>query len=121
MNDLEIAKMYLDKASNTEDKDLEFLLSFVEYKRLVIRKKCAYTGEVFSEYKDGKPIDMWRSRTLDRIDNAQGYITGNVVAVCGGVNRLKALWENPNNPLTAALVIKIATVSEKVLRKQKLL
>ena len=107
MTDTEYAELYLRKAQSAKDAGIEFELTFAEYKRLRKMKRCAYSGEVFSEYENGVPVDKWRSRTLDRIDNTLGYIKGNVVAVCKGVNQFKAVWENPNNELDLLMVERI--------------
>jgi len=103
MNDLSIAKMYVNKAQSAKDRGLDFTISFLEYKRLLLRKRCAYTGERFSNVYD----DKWRSRSLERIDNKYGYISGNVTVVCHGINQFKSVIENPTNPLTMKMILKM--------------
>jgi hypothetical protein len=114
--DVFLAERYAAKAKNSLDRGIEFSLSFSEYKRLSKIKKCQYTSIEFCDYINGKPTDEWRMRTLDRVDRAKGYIKGNVVAVCKGVNSLKGVWENPNNPLTPEMVIQIINKVNKRLK-----
>lgn len=104
-NDAEMAKRYLIKSDNAAKKGNIFDLSFAKYKRLMNQKRCAYSGLEFADYVPGN--SLWASRTLDRIDNSIGYTDKNTVAVCNGVNIMKGVWENSNNPLTEDLVLKI--------------
>ena len=97
-SDLSIAKAYLEKAQSSKDRELDFTLSFSQYKRLVTRKKCQITNILFNKSSQGY------NPTLDRLDNSLGYIPGNVITVCHFVNQVKSIWENPNNPLTIELV-----------------
>jgi len=106
-SDVELAARYAKKAEMATDKGIEFDLSFTEYKRLHSLKRCAYSGLEFCGYTDGKPDDKFRGRTLDRVESNIGYVKGNVVAVCWGVNNLKSIWENPDNPLSCEMVGKI--------------
>lgn len=106
-SDIELAVRYANKAEMAKGKHLDFTISFAEYKRLHSLKRCAYSGLEFCGYTDNKPDNLFTCRTLDRIDASKGYVPGNVVAVCQGVNNLKSVWENPNNPLTCEMVAKI--------------
>ena len=111
MNDLTIAKMYIKKAQRAKKDKLDFDLTFAQFKRLVTRKRCAYSGLPFSEYdeKKGKWKKPWQALTLDRIDNKKGYIWGNVAPICKGINQIKAQWENPVIPIDEKMTIKIIT------------
>lgn len=107
MNDIDIAKAYLRKAQSAADRGLSFGLSFVAFKNLMRAKRCKYTG---IELTEPRPNMAPRStdRTIDRVDSTIGYESGNVVAACHSANQIKSVWENPNNPLTAKMVIAIA-------------
>lgn len=96
MTDLQIAKKYCYKAQSSKDRGLEFTLNFNEYKRLMNNKRCYFTGIKLTS----------SNRTLDRVDNALGYVSGNVVSCCNAFNGLKALIENPINELTLKNCIK---------------
>ena len=117
MSDIDIAARYVKKAEWAKEKGIEFSLSFFEYKKLSNRKRCAYSDIEFSEYVDGKPVDSFRMKTLERINNDLGYTYDNVIAVCYGINVLKGTWENPNNQLSFELVSKVVKNIHKIKRQ----
>jgi len=119
MSDIDIAARYVKKAEWAKEKGIEFSLSFFEYKKLSNRKRCAYSDIEFSEYVDGKPVDSFSMKTLERIDNNLGYTYDNTTAVCYGVNVLKGNWENPNNQLNIELVLKVVKNIIKLKQKER--
>lgn len=84
MNDIDIALKYTAKARSSADRNIPFMISFNEYKRLLNTKKCFYSGVelTFEQQKDN-------SFTIDRIDASFGYIPGNVVACSLKMNQKK--------------------------------
>ena len=106
MKDLEIAKKYMNKAQNAKSLGHEFSLSFSQFKRLMIRKKCFYTGVLLN---DRCPHGEYDFRTIDRVDNSKGYIPGNVVACTYAANNLKGFLENPKNPCSISTLKKMST------------
>lgn len=94
MNDVKVAEVYLDKANNAKKNGHKFSLSFSEFKRVISRKTCYYTSIPFiledKEYR----------KTIDRVDNSKGYVSGNVVVCLNVVNNIKSALENPTNQLT---------------------
>jgi len=111
MTDIDIAQKYVNKCQNAKQKGHEFDLSFVEFKRLMTRKYCSYSGIELTEDKE-----KFSSRTIDRTDNSLGYIKGNVKTIAYGVNMLKAQTENPDNPLTADMLYRTAKEIKKDMR-----
>ena len=115
MDDLRIARKYTAKADQAKSLGHDFTLSFAEYKRLMLKKTCAYSGIPFADV-----INVWASRTLDRVDSSLGYVSGNVVACTHGMNQIKSQAENPKIPIDfktlAKGVVKIAAITEKSLR-----
>ena len=108
LTDVAIAKKFVEKHKRALKSDIEFTLTFAEYKRLMSRKTCAYTGIKFPEFGGEWDADeKWRSITVDRIDNKKGYIPGNVAAVCNGINSLKSQWEDPCNPVSMKVIIRM--------------
>lgn len=95
--DIIIANKYVDKIKHAKKSGIEFKLTFAQFKRIMQRKRCAYSGIEFADIS--KPENNWQKITIDRIDNKKGYIPGNVIAVCNGVNNIKSQWENPNIPI----------------------
>jgi len=84
MNDIDIARKYTNKAQDAYKRNIPFLLSFVEYKRLLKTKKCYYTG-VEMVFEEGNPNCF----SIDRVDASKGYIPGNVVACTVKFNQKK--------------------------------
>ena len=97
MNDLRIARKFITKAANAGKAHIKFTLTFAQFKKLMMVKKCAYTGIVLTE--PGSTHQIPTDRTIDRIDNSKGYEVGNVLTACYAVNQLKSMFENPDNPL----------------------
>ena len=95
MDDLKIAKRYINKAKNAALGGEVFDLSFRCFKNIMIAKKCAYTGIKLTEKDDVKCKST--DRTVDRVDSSKGYVVGNVVACCHLANQLKSMCENDSN------------------------
>ena len=87
-----IAKRFLNKKTNAEQRGLEFSLSFTSFKNIMKAKKCYYTKTPIRLYFDenGQADD---ALTIDRIDASKGYCKGNVVATCRRFNMLKGRLE----------------------------
>ena len=84
MNDIDIASKYIAKARSSADRNIPFMITFNEYKRLLRTKKCFYSGVelTFEQNKDN-------SFTIDRISAEIGYVPGNVVACSLKMNQKK--------------------------------
>lgn len=92
-----IAKRYIEKIANTKRRNIEFTLTFAQYKKLITTKKCYFTGiEMTVDYdntsdSDKKPLNAF---TLDRIDANIGYTNENTVACCHLMNYAKSGFES---------------------------
>ena len=84
MDDIQIAAKFVAKAKSSSDRNIPFMLSFSEYKRLLKTKKCYYTG-VELTFEKNQP----NSFTIDRIDADRGYVPGNCVACSYIMNQKK--------------------------------
>lgn len=84
MNDIDVAKKLLKIYQSSQDRGLDFNLTFAEVKRLLSIKKCFFSGV---ELDDNENSD--NQRTFDRVDNEKGYILGNVVACSRKMNQTK--------------------------------
>lgn len=77
--------------SNARSRNIPYLLSLQDLRTLYNKQngKCFYTGVVMAlkagSTNDCHPLHI----SLDRIDSSRGYIVGNVVFCCWGVNALK--------------------------------
>ena len=85
--DVYYAGLYAKKKGKAEDRGIKWLLTFAQYKRLMKRKTCAYTGLPFTEEN---------FKTLDRINIHGPYEISNTVTVCNLANQVKnTLFEDP--------------------------
>lgn len=91
-----IASWYIAKYDQALSRGIEFKLNLVSFRNLAQAKKCYFTG---------LPLNQ-KTRTIDRIDNRRGYISGNVVACHLAFNSLKGMIEQPNNNLELNKVIR---------------
>lgn len=83
ISDIEVAKKLINIYQSSQDRKLEFNLSFEYVKRLLEYKTCYYTNIPFTE--EG-PF----ARSFDRVESDKGYIEGNVVACTIDINGKKA-------------------------------
>ena len=113
MIDVYVAEKYLKKIANAKLAKHEFQLTFNEYKRLITRKHCYYTGIELTSKRAGANI-LQTDCTLDRIDNTKGYVNGNVVACCHAFNKLKSTFENPCSLLTIKNALKGLKIADKL-------
>lgn len=85
MKDIVVAKKMLSIEQSAKSRGLDFDLDFYEVKRLLLAKRCYYTGVILND-DTGSPNKL----SFDRIDNSKGYVHGNVVACAEKFNQLKA-------------------------------
>lgn len=119
LTDLQIAKKYIGKADRARSDGHEFTISFTSFRNMMRAKKCKYTNTPLTEPSKSGGNPRFSDRTVDRIDNSKGYVSGNVVACSHGANRYKSILENPNTELTPQMAIKIANVTLKARKGKK--
>lgn len=86
-------KLYRNYQSSAKQRELEFNLSESDFEKLVT-SPCHYCGSnpsQISHRKYGNGDFVYNG--IDRIDNTQGYILGNVVSCCFICNRAKGQME----------------------------
>lgn len=83
ISDVEVAKKLINIYQSSQDRKLQFNLSFEYVRRMLEYKTCYYTNKLFTE--DGP-----NARSFDRIDSEKGYIEGNVVACTIDINGKKS-------------------------------
>lgn len=102
-----IARFYILKSERSAARNIEFNLSFAEFKRLNQAKRCRFTG-----------IELtYNTFSIDRIDNTKGYVTGNVVACHKAFNKMKGCAENPESDFTIAMLAKAFTLAAKMIKE----
>lgn len=115
-----IARKYRNKISDAQSRGLEFSLSLMDFRRLHTRKRCQYTNLPLelSRQENGKLNN--NSLTLERVDNSQGYVKGNVISVCKAANGIKSVFENPSNALNVEQAILMFRNIDLISRKKEL-
>lgn len=83
LTDLEVAKKMIKIFQSAVDRKLEFDLSFITVKKLLLEPSCYYTGKKFEE-------TGVLARSFDRVDSDLGYVEGNVVACTVDINSKKS-------------------------------
>ena len=96
--DYHCAKKFLSKYNDSRRREIEFTLTIDEFKKLLQKKRCYYTGIRLSDIcppNGGTPLQNYR--TFDRIDSSKGYTKSNTVVCIHKVNEIKnMLFEMPN-------------------------
>lgn len=106
MSEEELAKKYIGKINDARSRHIDFTLSFNDYKNLLKRTKCYYTGvTLVPGTATGTQPD--NAFTLDRKDSNVGYTKENTVPCSNRVNQIKSAFNKD---------IKLA---EKILKKIK--
>lgn len=92
--DYVIACKYRNKIMNAQKRGIQFSLTFTQFKKLLQRKTCGYTGMPL----DMSDNDSDMSPTIERIDGNKGYVQGNCIVVASKYNQLKnELFENSSS------------------------
>ena len=115
MKDIDIARRYISKMENCISNKTIFTLSFAQFKRIMTTKHCKYTGVELVQGQGRRTEAAYC--TIDRVDNAKGYVTGNVVACCYAYNQFKCVLENPTNIITFEMVEKAIKIQRSLLNK----
>ena len=98
LHDTVIARLYLNKYKRALKDGYEFDLSFTSYKNMIRAEHCYYTGIKLTQPRSGNHPPRPTDRTIDRINNDEGYIVGNVVACCHAANQFKSTFESGTSP-----------------------
>jgi hypothetical protein len=88
MDDIHLARLFIQRVKTAKDRGIEFSLSFTSLKNIYRAKKCYYTGITLTKCGQGDktlPTDV----TIDRKDPTKGYVKGNVVACSHLANSMK--------------------------------
>lgn len=93
-----VANKYRGKVENAKSRGIDFSLTLNEFRNILMKKRCAYTGIHLTIHRHGNPDKS--DLTLERIDSKLGYMKGNVIAVCAAANSVKGVFEDPNNFLS---------------------
>lgn len=90
---VQVSKKLVQLHKSAKKRNKEFNLTHEDVAALLSAERCHYTDELLE-------TSGLQQRTIDRIDNSQGYVQGNVVACTYQVNQLKAfLFEDVRSEL----------------------
>jgi hypothetical protein len=81
--DIPVVKKYMQIMSSAFSRNLEFDISFSDFKKIYNKKRCAYTDIPLIHGIDG-------NYSIDRIDSSKGYIKGNLIACDVKFNQKKS-------------------------------
>lgn len=84
LSDVGVCKYYLYKYESSKTRGIQFDLSLAQFKSIMKRKRCYYTGELLVRGRGHRS-----TFTLDRIDSSVGYTKDNTVPCAEWVNQLK--------------------------------
>lgn len=106
-----LQKVFCDYRKSARNKQLRFELSKEEFK-ILIKSNCYYCGDTPSNHltQHGHPF---KYQGINRLDNMQGYIPGNVVPCCIRCNK----WKNNLTP--AEFEAHIVKITEMLSRRKK--
>lgn len=110
---------------SAKDRKKEFNLTLEDIRKLLLTKKCYYLDCPLEEYDSSLPDSKHspNERTIDRIDNTLGYVSGNVVACSRKANQLKNIvfesgFSSPDEVIKLIDKVKFILSSKKK-KKQK--
>ena len=112
MKDVNIARKFITKYKDAKARGLEFDISLVSFKNMMKSKKCAISGMLLTD--SNRDPARFSDRTVDRIDSNKGYVKGNVMCVCSGINKFKGILENNEHPMNLESVEKVIKVMKSV-------
>jgi len=112
-----VARKYRDKVTSSKTRNIEFKLSLNEFRQLLMRKNCAYTGIPLTLHTQGNQSNT--DLSIERVDNSRGYVKGNVISVCHAANNIKSVFEDPSTFLTVKDAVKMFASIEKMTTQLK--
>lgn len=118
-HNLYVAKKYISLHQSAASRNLAFNLSLDDVDTLLKTPRCHYTDvDLVAFPHDGKDAELPDNYlTVDRVDNNQGYVRGNVVACAMNINKLKDQMsaEEFQKAITLKQMLKHMNLSEQQL------
>lgn len=89
--ELRVARKYKNLYNSASRRNIEFTLTLTDVRQLLKQKYCHFTGVplLIPEGVAENTPEFQNTLSIDRLDNEQGYVRGNVVACTYFINRLK--------------------------------
>ena len=108
-----VAQKYTNKVDSSKKRGIEFSLSFAEFRRLLLKKRCSYTGIEMTIHR-GQNAPANTDLTIERVDNKVGYVRGNVISVCAAANKIKSVFEDPNTLLNVRDAVRMFSTIDRI-------
>ena len=86
-DDYGIAIAYAKKASNSRERNINFELTFHEFRELFLCDVCCVSGNKLIH--GGSPVGD-NQHSIDRVDPSKGYVAGNCVVMSATLNLVKS-------------------------------
>lgn len=115
--DYGIALAYASKVKNCRDRNINFGLSFEQYRDLFTTDVCCVSGNKLIH--GGSPMGM-NQHSIDRLDSNKGYVPGNCVVMAATINCVKSEVDKmlANVQVSDEIKLKLLYKAENVLRKR---
>ena len=117
--DILVAKKYMNKVSSSRNRNIEFKLTLSEFRQILSKKRCAYTGIALTLHSGENVSPVNSDLTIERIDNSIGYVKGNCIAVCAAANGIKSVFETPETFLSVQDGIRMFATIDKLQKNMK--
>ena len=110
LTDEEVAvRLYNSAKNKSANRGLEFTLEYEDVLRRVKGGKCEASGIPFDQRaKPYRGVDLPFRASLDRVDNARGYHTDNIMVVAKMYNTAKWMWNTEDLLLLARKLVEKA-------------
>ncbi|MGL5016157.1 MAG: hypothetical protein ACRC6V_18055 [Bacteroidales bacterium] len=116
-DDYGIAIAYAKKVANSRERNINFELTFEQFRDLFLCDTCCVSGNKLIH--GGNPVGM-NQHSLDRVDPNKGYVVGNCVVMAATLNIVKSDVDKmlANVQASDEQKLKILYKAENVLRKR---
>ena len=117
--EVQLATKFVRTFESATRRSHDFTLTFAQYKKIMSRKTCFYTGVAFAKpvvYTKGDKVPP-NAITIDRKDPAIGYVFSNCVASTHLANQTKNLFEH--DPEKIAIIPSILKKMETIKNETK--
>ncbi len=92
--DLKVANKFINLMTSAKARGIEFNLTLQGIANMLRAKNCFYTNEPLND----------DNRSIDRIDNSKGYVTGNIAACTQAINMQKGNISMKNIVMVASKI-----------------
>lgn len=86
-SDVSFANAYTNKASNAKSRNINFGLTFDDFKDVYSNKICAVSGNTLVHDQNADGMNRY---SLERVDPSKGYVRGNVIPMAHDLNHAKS-------------------------------